>query len=87
MTLQQFRSIFIYYLLNVLAVIAAILLIKLLYGTQNFKETMRMACLVPLITLPVFHNQGKKSKKMLLASIIGSFLIPFVIFFIWNKIR
>jgi predicted anti-sigma-YlaC factor YlaD len=81
MIFQQFRSIFMYYLLNVLAVITAILLIKQLYGTQNFKETMQMACLVSLITLPVFHNQGKKRKRMLLASIVGSFLIPFVIFF------
>lgn len=83
--IQQFRSAFVYYSLNVLAVTTAILLIKLLYATQHFKEAMQMACLVSLITLPVFHNQGKKDRKMLLASIIGSFLIPFVIFFIWTK--
>jgi peptidoglycan biosynthesis protein MviN/MurJ (putative lipid II flippase) len=84
MTLNQVRPVFIYYFLNILAVTVAVLLLKSFYGTQDFKESISNACMTSLITLPVFHKQSLQNKGILLGSVIASFVIPFIIFFIWN---
>jgi hypothetical protein len=71
----------------VIAVVISVLLIKGIFDTQHSREAVRMACLVPLITLPVFNKQAQKNKGILLASVIGSFIIPFLIFMIWSMIN
>jgi len=74
-------------MLNVVVVLSSVLLAKMCFhGGANTREALSIACGTALGTLPAFHKSAQHNRKVRTASLISSFVIPFLMVVLWKLI-
>lgn len=83
--MQKSVATFTYYSLNLLAVAAAVLLLKC-FGNSTGSNNLVTAALVGCFTTPVFEQSFKSKKTLLWAIALSGFAITFLVFLLLEKL-